>query len=63
MCITSSFTGGQKEYKEVWAEQFVNAETVQPQLINCSPGTNKTRKSIKGGSAAPLRNCDLSQAH
>lgn len=61
MLINSSFTGRQKEYK-VWAEQFVNAETVLPWLSNCRPGTNKTRKSMRGGSSVPLRNCHLSQA-
>lgn len=26
--INSSFTGSQKEYKAIWTERFVNAETV-----------------------------------
>lgn len=62
MSINFSFTGRQKEYREVWAEWFINAATVLPWLSNCSPGTNKTRKSMKGGAEVPLRNCDLSQA-
>lgn len=60
MHINSFFTGRQKEYKAVWAERFVNdAETALPRLSNCSPGTKRTRKSLKGDSAVPLRNCHL----